>query len=271
MAQARIGISGWTYAPWRRVFYPPGLPHRRELEYASGQLGSIEINGSFYALQRPTSWERWRDETPDGFVFSVKGPRYITHIKRLRDVRTALANLFASGILTLGGELGPILWQLPATFAYDEAVLRGFLELLPRTTGDAAALAAEHDQRMEGRTAFAVTGSTPLRYAVEVRSASFENAAWPSLLREHGVASVTADTAGKWPFIDDVTADFAYARLHGDTELYASGYDQAGLDRWEAWCRAHLAAGRDTYVYFDNDTKVRAPFDAMALAARLQG
>lgn len=271
MAQACIGISGWTYAPWRGVFYPPGLVHRRELEYASHRLASIEINGSFYALQRKTSWQRWKEETPEGFVFAVKGPRYITHIRRLRDVRTPLANLFASGVLTLGAKLGPILWQLPATFAYDESVLSDFLETLPKSTGDAAALAAEHDERMDGRAAFAIDASVPLRYAVEVRSPSFLTASWSALLREHGVASVTADTAGKWPFIDETTAEFAYARLHGDKELYSSGYDDDGLDRWEAWCRAHLSAGRDVHVYFDNDVKVHAPFDAMALAGRLQG
>ncbi|GAA1056087.1 hypothetical protein GCM10017608_12570 [Agromyces luteolus] len=271
MADARIGISGWRYAGWRGVFYPSGLRQADELAYAAARMTSIELNGSFYALQRPASWQRWRDGTPDGFVFSVKGPRFVTHVKRLRDVDAPLANFFASGVLDLGAKLGPVLWQLPPTLAFDAELLDAFLARLPRSRADAAALASRHDERMSGRASFAVGHDAPLRHAVEVRHPSFEDAAdrWAGLLERHGAASVTADTAGKYPRIDRTTADFAYARLHGEEELYASGYDDDSLDRWAAWARAHLDAGRDAYLFFDNDVKVRAPFDAMALIARL--
>ncbi|KZE95653.1 hypothetical protein AVP42_00093 [Agromyces sp. NDB4Y10] len=276
MVEARIGISGWRYRPWRGVFYPKGLRQADELAYAAERMTSIELNGSFYSLQRPASWLRWRDGTPDGFVFAVKGPRFITHVKRLGDVDAPLANFFASGVLDLGAKLGPVLWQLPPTLRYDEGLLDAFLARLPRTRADAAALAARHDDRMSGRASFpaaaaGATGETPIRYAVEVRHPSFEEAAdeWSALLTRHGVASVTADTAGKYPRLDRTTADFAYARLHGEEELYASGYDDPSLDRWAEWTRAHLEAGRDAYLYFDNDIKVRAPYDAMGLIARL--
>ena len=273
MAEARIGISGWRYPNWRRSFYPTGLRQADELAYASERMTSIEVNGSFYSLQRPANWVRWHDATPDGFVFAVKGPRFITHIKRLGDIRAPLANFFASGVLALGSKLGPVLWQLPPNLGFDPEVADRFLGLLPRTTTDAAALAAGHDERMEGKSWFdaAAIVDRPLRYAVEVRHPEFKDRQeeWADLLARHGVASVTADTAGRYPRIDRTTADFAYARLHGEEELYASGYDDASLDRWATWTRAHLDAGRDAFLYFDNDVKVRAPFDAMALIARL--
>jgi uncharacterized protein YecE (DUF72 family) len=270
-ARACIGISGWRYASWRGDFYPKGLRQADELEYAAHRLTSIEINGSFYSLQRPPSWVRWRDTVPEDFVFAVKGPRFITHIKRLGDIDAPLANFFASGVLALGPKLGPVLWQLPPNLAFDEALLDAFLARLPRTHGDAAALARRRDQRMSGRTAYAlrVPADTPIRYAVEVRHPSFEVEARRSVLERHRVASVIADTAGRYPRLDWTTADFAYARLHGEEELYTSGYDDDSLDRWAAWVRSHLAGGRDVFVYFDNDVKVRAPFDAMALIARL--
>jgi uncharacterized protein YecE (DUF72 family) len=271
-ASARIGISGWRYASWRGDFYPKGLRQADELEYAAHRLTSIEINGSFYSLQRPPSWVRWRDTVPDDFVFAVKGPRFITHVKRLGDVDGPLANFFASGVLALGAKLGPVLWQLPPTLAFDEGLVDAFLARLPRTHGEAAVVARRRDQRMSGRTAYAlrVPADTPIRHAVEVRHPSFDIGAWRSVLERHGVASVIADTAGRYPRLDWATADFAYARLHGEEELYTSGYDAESLARWEAWVRSHLAAGRDVFVYFDNDVKVRAPFDAMALIARLE-
>ncbi|MEF3403374.1 DUF72 domain-containing protein [Agromyces sp. CCNWLW203] len=271
-ASARIGMSGWVYRPWRGKFYPKGLRQADELAYAAERVSSLEVNGSFYSLQRPASWVRWRDATPPGFVFAVKGPRFITHVKRLGDVQAPLANFFASGVLSLGEKLGPVLWQLPPTLAFDASRLDDFLSALPRTHGEAAALARHRDRRMSGRTAYALAASPEraLRHAVEVRHPSFECAEWRALLERHHVASVTADTAGKWPRLDWVTVDFVYARLHGETELYTSGYDDAALDRWEAWVRRHRSAGRDAYVYFDNDVKVRAPFDAISLIDRLE-
>ncbi|WP_258726301.1 DUF72 domain-containing protein [Cellulomonas sp. NS3] len=284
--QVRIGISGWRYAPWRGEFYPPGLPQRRELEWASRRLGSIEINGSFYSLQRPDSYRAWRADTPDGFIFSVKGPRFVTHLKKLAGVETAVANFFASGVLALGDRTGPVLWQLPPNLGFDADRLARFFDLLPRSTGAAAVLAAGHDDKVpEGKAVTTVDEDRPLRHVLEVRHATYLDPAFPELLRAHDIGLVVADTAGTWPHLEDVTSDVVYVRLHGDSELYVSGYDDAALDAWAAKVRAWSAGTpppdgprltppaperpRDVFVYFDNDVKVRAPFDAMALAARL--
>jgi uncharacterized protein YecE (DUF72 family) len=265
----RIGISGWTYAPWRGVFYPKGLRQADELAHAASRLSTIEINGSFYALQRPDSYRAWAAATPADFVFAVKGGRFITHMKKLSGVETPLANFFASGILALGAKLGPILWQLPPNLGFHPDRLDAFLSLLPRSTDDAARLAAQHDERLDGRDLITTDEHRPLRHALEVRHTSFAVPEFASIARAHGVALVTADTAGKWPFLDEPTADFAYARLHGETELYVSGYDDTALAAWADRIKAWEAAGRDVFVYFDNDVKVRAPFDAIALADRL--
>src|SRR4051794_5411489 len=199
MGEIRVGISGWTYAGWRGDFYPKGLPQKKELAYAAERLGSVEINGSFYSLQRPTSYAAWRDQTPDDFVFAVKGGRFLTHMKRLRDVQVPLANFFASGVLGLDSALGPILWQLPATFPYDERVLADFFALLPRTTTEAAALSALHDDKVSGDRLW--TGEVvdrPLSYALEPRHMSFASEDALAQLSEHDVALVVADSAGKW-------------------------------------------------------------------------
>jgi uncharacterized protein YecE (DUF72 family) len=270
MAVARVGISGWTYPPWRGVFFPKGLPHKRELAFAASQLSSIELNGSFYALQRPTSYRTWYDETPDGFVFSIKGGRFITHLKKLRDVDTALANFYASGVLALGEKLGPMLWQLPPTLGYERSRLADFFDRLPRSSGEAAYLARRHEDRMKDRSFTTAVIDQPLRHALEVRHDSYKIAGFTDLLREHHIAVVVADTAGKWPLITDVTADFVYVRLHGDQELYTSGYTPEALASWADRVRGWLANDRDVYVYFDNDVKVRAPFDALALQALLE-
>ncbi|MEB1549673.1 DUF72 domain-containing protein [Xanthomonas campestris pv. campestris] len=283
----RIGISGWRYARWRGTFYPTGLAQRRELAYAGRCFPSVEINGSFYSLQRPESYQSWHDETPDDFVFAVKGPRFVTHMKRLRDCEQALANFFASGVLRLGPKLGPILWQLPPSLRFDEAVLDAFLSSLPRDTEAALALARKRDTTlMHGRTALRIDRKRPLRHALEMRHPSFCDPSCMKLLRKHKVGVVVADTAGKFPYLEDVTADFVYLRLHGDAQLYASGYSDHALDRWgeriAAWAaggeptdaqrvgpRASKRARRDVYCYFDNDMKVHAPFDARGLMQRL--
>jgi uncharacterized protein YecE (DUF72 family) len=262
----RVGISGWTYPPWGGVFYPKGLAHRRELGYVAEHMSTVEINGTFYALQRPDSFRTWHDSTPDEFVFSVKAPRFITHMKRLRDVETPLANFFASGVLALRDKLGPILWQLPPNFGYDPARLADFFARLPRSTGEAAWLARRHDERMKGRALTETDVDRPIRHALEVRHKSFDVASFTALLREHHIAVVVADTAGKWPLIREVTTDFAYLRLHGDKELYTSGYSDEALRGWASTITAWADAGHDIYVYFDNDVKVRSPFDAMSLA-----
>lgn len=270
VGRIRIGISGWTYAGWRGDFYPRGLVQRKELEYAAERLTSLEINGSFYSLQRPSSYARWRDQTPDDFVFAVKGGRFITHMKKLADVEAPLANFFASGVLALGSKLGPFLWQLPPTLGYDADRLSAFFDLLPRTTAAAAELARLHDDKVPADRALTETSQDrPLRHAMEVRHPSFTSPEAVSLLREHDVAFVVADTAGRWPFVEEVTSDHVYVRLHGDAELYTSGYTAAALDRWAERVRGWASDGLDVHVYFDNDVKGRAPHDARALIARL--
>ena len=265
----RVGISGWVYPPWRGVFYPKGLAQKRELEYASGQVSTIEINGSFYSLQRPESYRAWREQTPDGFVFTVKGGRFITHMKRLLEPELSLANFFASGVLALGDKLGPVLWQLPPNFQFDARRLDDFFAHLPRTTTEAAAIARKHDERLDGRALTETDADRPVRHALEVRHPSFETPALLELLREHGVAMVVADSAGKFPQIRQVTTDFAYLRLHGADELYVSGYSDEKLDDWATYVHGIAADGRDVFVYFDNDAKVHAPYNAITLADKV--
>jgi uncharacterized protein YecE (DUF72 family) len=283
----RIGLSGWRYAGWRGVFYPKGLRQKQELAYAAAQFGAIEINGAFYSLQRPESFGRWRDETPADFVFAVKGPRYITHMLKLRNAEVPLANFLASGLLRLGPKLGPILWQFPARMPFDRERFEAFFELLPRTTAEAATAARRHGPRLEGRTWLDCDIDQLLRHAVEIRSESFRAPDFIALLRDYQVALVCADSVD-WPLLMDLTADFVYCRLHGSQELYVRGYDDLDLDRWadrvRAWARgeepaeayratpptAPHAPGRDVFVFFDNDAKVRAPADAAALAQRLE-
>jgi len=267
----RVGISGWRYAPWRGVFYPPGLPQRAELAYAAERMTAIEINGSFYSLQRPSSYRTWVEHAPPDFRFSVKGPRFITQMKKLVDVRVPLANFFASGVLALGPALGPVLWQLPPTLGYDPDRLRAFAADLPRSTVAAAALAAEHDSHLdgEGRAWTHTDADRPIQHVLEVRHDSYRDPGFGDLLRELGIGLVVADTAGRWPFLDQVTADLVYLRLHGDRELYVSGYDDAALDRWAARIRDWAGQGLDVWAFFDNDTKVRSPRDAMALIERV--
>ena len=264
--EVRIGTSGFRYPPWRGTFYPEGLAQWRELEYLSRKLRTVEINGSFYSLQKPSSYEAWRDQTPADFVFALKGTSYVTHNKKLRDPEIPLANFFASGVLALGPKLGPILWQLPPYFQFDADRVRAFLHALPRTTVEAACLGALHDGTLGEPAYLRVDEDRPIRHALEVRHPSFVTSAFLDLLRDYGVAACVADTAGRYPCIEAVTADFTYVRLHGGDELYVSGYDDDALDDWHA--RIERLRRGDVFVYFDNDTRARAPFDAMNLAAR---
>ena len=285
-SEVRIGISGWNYPGWRGVFYPKGWPPRRELEFASRAFNSIEINGSFYSLQRPTSYRRWYEETPENFLFSLKGPRFITHMKKLREVEVALANFFASGVLALEEKLGPILWQFPPNFGWNEKRFREFFQLLPKTTKEAALLGRRHDSKLKTRARVKTKCDRALRYCVEIRHASFLVPDFFELLREFNIAFVFADTAGKWPYAEDLTANFVYCRLHGDTQLYASGYSDRALDWWatrlKLWRKgqqpkdAKLVTAKrksqshDLFVYFDNDAKVHAPFDAQTLVRKMK-
>lgn len=286
VGQIRIGISGWRYKGWRGTFYPEKLPHRRELEFAAQHLNTIELNGSFYSLQRPQSFKQWHDETPDDFVFAVKGSRYLTHMLKLTNAETPLANFFAQGVLRLGRKLGPILWQFPPQFAFHPEKLQAFFDLLPRMQSQAATLARNHDRRLEGRSWPEIDADMPIRHAIEIRHTSCECPEFITLLRKNRIGLVVADTVD-WPLLLDVTADFVYCRLHGSEELYSSGYEPEAIDHWAhrvvAWSRgqevvdgkrAHSRPGlkrasRDVYVYFDNDAKVRAPFDAQNLRNRV--
>lgn len=284
--QIRIGIAGWRYDEWRGTFYPEDLAQRRELEFASRRLNSIELNGTFYSTQRPQSFQQWSNDTPDDFVFSIKGSQFITHIRKIENVETALANFLAQGLLRLGKKLGPILWQFPPNFSIDLPRLEDFFKLLPRTQKQAATYARQRDEWMASRSWLEVEEDLPLHHAVEIRHKSFAIPEYVSLLRENNIALVVADSV-KWPCLMDVTADIVYCRLHGSEKLYASGYTADAIDVWArrviAWSRGeevtdgkriHPGPGpnrdeRDVFVYFDNDVKVRAPFDAQSLSKRI--
>jgi uncharacterized protein YecE (DUF72 family) len=281
----RIGVSGWTYGPWRGVFYPKGLKREHELEYASAQFRAVEINGTFYGMQTPDVFANWADQVPANFVFAVKAPRFITHIRRLKQVEVPLANFIASGLLRLGIHLGPILWQLPPNFSFDPARLEDFLALLPHDTDAAIRLGQKHDSRLRAPAWLESGHNRPLRHAIEIRHDSFRSREFIDLLRAYDVALVCADSVA-WPRLMDVTADFVYCRLHGAEELYASGYDNDALDAWanriKAWAGGDEAPDgervgtqtrrrkRDVYLFFDNDIKVRAPINAMELIRRLR-
>lgn len=280
----RIGISGWTYPPWRGPFYPAKHPQKRELEYAARQFRSIEINGTFYGSQKPDTFAKWHDETPAGFVFALKAAKYITHERRLRDIATPLANFFAQGLLRLGPKLGPLLWQFPPNMIFDEERWAQFLPLLPHSTAAAARLAERNDGRKPSWTE--IDEDRPLRHAVEIRHESFRDPRFVDMLRDHNVALVCADTVA-WPRLMDLTSDFVYCRLHGEEDLYASGYTDAALDDWarrvRAWARGGEPAdaervgpkarlrpqGRDVFVFFDNSVKVKSPENAKSLMDRL--
>jgi uncharacterized protein YecE (DUF72 family) len=262
MGQIRVGIGGWVFAPWRGTFYPDRLAQARELSFASRQVTSIEINGTFYGSQKPASFRRWLSETPDDFVFSVKGPRFATHRRALGEAGPSIERFFASGVLELGEKLGPVLWQFPPFLKFDENGFEAFLALLPHTR--------------DGRA---------IRHVVEVRHASFATPAFIALLRKHGVAAALVDTEGHAP-LADVTADFVYARLRRVEADEPEGYPAAALDQWAGrfptWAAGGVPADvkpidptkaakrpRDCFVYFINGAKERAPAAAMALLKRL--
>ncbi len=284
-APIRIGVSGWTYAPWRSQFFPPKLPQRLELPYAASIFNSIEINGTFYGLQRPHCFGQWWNATPDDFVFAVKASRYITHMLRLRNAEHAYANFFASGPLRLGHKLGPILWQFPPNFRFNPEVMEPFLASLPHDTAAMAEIARHHDDRLRAEPALDPEPIRRVRHAVEIRHESFRDPRFIDLLRRYNVALVCADTVD-WPRLMDLTSDFVYCRLHGSVELYHSGYTDEELDLWaervEAWATgAPMVHGefiseplvdgrpRNVFFYFDNTDKLKAPGDAQGLMRRL--
>jgi uncharacterized protein YecE (DUF72 family) len=262
MQPIRVGIGGWTFAPWRGTFYPPGLPHAQELAYASQNLTAIEVNGTFYGSQKPESFRSWRDQTPENFVFALKGPRFTTHRRDLTDASQSVQRFLATGVTALGDKLGPLLWQFPPTRAFDPVALRPFLEALP--------------ERHDGRA---------LRHVIEARHASFADPAWITLLREFGVANAIVES-DKHSLSADVTGSFLYARLERNAADATEGYDSPALDQWAARFRL-WAAGKtvkdlprlgpaararavECFVFFISGEKVAAPRAARAMLDRLR-
>lgn len=242
----RIGIGGWTFPPWRGTFYPPDLPQKNELEYASRQLGAIEINATFYGRQSPKSWKAWAETVPDGFQFAIKGSRYCVTRPKLADAGEGLERYFAQGMAALGDKLGPILWMLAARRQFDRQDIAGFLKLLPR--------------ELDG---------IPLRHAIEPRHDSFRDERFFDLCRKHDVAVVYGDD-DEFPCIDADTASFAYARLQRMSEDVSTGYSGTRLDDFAKKAKRWAADGGDAYIFMINGAKVRAPAAALALQERLR-
>ncbi len=268
MPGVRIGTSGWTYPEWRGPIYPKGLVHRQELEYLAQRLNTVEINGSFYSLRTPASYQAWRAQVPPDFVFAVKGGRFLTHMKRLRDIEQPLANFLGSGVLALGETLGPILWQFPAALRFDPDLVESFFAILPTTTGKAAELAALADGRLKEAPFTTVVLDRPLRYAVEPRHASFDCEEFFALCRRYRIALVLSHSPRSWPEIDCRTTDFGYIRLHGGQQLYASNYTHNDLAGWHRRMAEWTQRGEveSLYVYFDNTMAGHAFRNARALA-----
>lgn len=264
--RAWIGISGYDYKRWRGAFYPEKLPARQWLRYVAARLDSVELNGTFYSLKSPAVFQRWINEVEGtDCLFAVKGSRFITHNLKLRRIEAALGNFWASGPLALGWRTGPFLWQLPATYKFDAERLATFMQALPRDSAAGEAVARQHDERLKRGALVVGTEPVSYRHCFEVRHESYFHPEFYTLLRAHGFGLVLADTAGKFPFREEITADFVYVRLHGSEELYVSGYSDAELSAWARRIRSWCDEGRDVYVYFDNDVKVHAPHDAMRL------
>lgn len=278
----RIGTAGWVFAPWRGTFYDKGLPQKRELGFASSRLGAIEINATFYSHQKPQSFSGWAAETPDDFVFTVKGHQLVTHLKKVKDVEIPLANFFASGVLALGSRLGPFCWQLPGNLAYSADRMESFLALLPQTPEALLALAGKADDRLKTPPFLDASGVTRVRHAIEVRHPSFAAPGFIEQLRRHNVALVASDTL-EWPGFDQ-TADFAYLRLQGAPG--AERYSAEERTRRAGWL-ADIAAGRspqgaptllppetdprprDVFAFFVSTDKENAPINARAVMAEL--
>lgn len=282
--EIRTGTAGWVFEPWRGPFYPKGVTQKQELAYASGQLRVIEINSTFYSNQRLSSFANWADQTAAGFTFTVKGPKFITHQLKLRNAAGPLANFMATGVLRLGEKLGPFIWQLPGNLHYDRDRIASFLDLLPHTPADAAALAGKHDAHLKDAPFTETAGIKTVRHAIEVRHESYANAEFVDLLRAHNVGLVIGDTAD-WPY-RDLTADFAYLRLQGPADPASDAYSEADLDSWAAtfknWSEGKTATGgqyivppkpdtveRDVFCFFVHENKIDAPKNARAIMQRL--
>lgn len=268
LGHVRTGTAGWVFAPWRGTFYPEGLPQKNELAYASSRLGTIEINATFRATQKPDSFAKWAGQAREGFVFSIKGPQLITHIKRLKNCTQEIANFFASGPLALGPKLGPFVWQLPPHLSYNRDVLTGFLELLPRTPEQYVALASTADGRLKTPPYLSTEGVGSIRHAIEMRNASFDVPEVNQLLGQFNVARVIADTAENPS--RDLTADFAYCRLQGPPRGDGEGYHIGDLAEWAMTAQHWADSGKDVFAYFVHEDKLHAPANAIALRKALK-
>ena len=260
-----IGISGYDYPQWRGDFYPTEIPRSAWLGFASRVFSSIELNGTFYSLKSPANFARWNAESPDDFVFAIKGGRFITHNLKLRNCRRALGNFYASGILALGAKTGPFLWQLPTSYRFDAERMETFMRMLPRTSTEGEAVARDHDHRLRRGALVESPAHVEYRHAFEVRHPSYFHDEFYSILRAHRCAFVIADTAGRFGYAEEVTTDFVYVRLHGSQALYTSDYSDDELSMWASQTSRWLENMRDVYVYFDNDAHVHAPYNAIWL------
>lgn len=285
----RVGISGWTFPEWRGIFYPKNVKQKDELFYTSRALNSIEINGTFYSMQKPHTFVKWYDETPGDFVFAIKAPKYITHERRLKEFETPLANFLASGLLCLKEKLGVILWQFPPTLPFIPDRFEAFMAALPHSMEEAATLSKGHSDWMSERCVTTSEYQGRLRHAIETRHESFKCKEFIEMLRKYRISVVVGDTEGRWPYMEDVTSDFLYVRLHGDETKYPDGYTRQALDHWETRLSAWASGGepkdaqtvvkreisknegeRIVFAFFDNDNKKTAPANAIDMTGRLK-
>jgi uncharacterized protein YecE (DUF72 family) len=264
-----VGVSGWSYPRWRGDLYPEGLPHADELRFVTERLGCIELNASFYSLRKPENYQAWRSASAPGSVIAIKGGRFVTHVRRLRGARTALANFFASGVLALGESLGPVLWQLPPNLRFDPAQLDSFLGELPRTRAAAAELAREHNDAVRGRTWTGPIVDGPLHHVLEVRHPSFLARELSDVVGRHDVAVAATDGPAAWPSLLQPSSTLAYLRLHGPERLYAGGYPAGRLLPWVEALATWAAEGRSCFAFFNNDSDGRAPYDALTVRRML--
>lgn len=276
---AHIGTSGWAYSSWRNKFFPAKLTAREYLSFTSRAFNSIEIDSTFYRMQTPERYQSWYDATPEGFLFAIKGSRYITHMLRLKDCETALGNFYASGILALQEKTGPFLWQFPAHVKLDMERFETFAKLLPRDFNEAVELARKHDSKLQ-KPYLKVEENYPLVHAFELRSDSFFNRDFLAMLRSYNIATVMVSSPKDWPLFTDVTANFLYIRMHGEKRLYSGSYGEAELKEWKRrisfWQKGRTPPDMEHYLpadphknmrpyfmYFDNTAKSEAPFDAL--------
>jgi uncharacterized protein YecE (DUF72 family) len=287
MSEIRVGMSGWTFAPWRGHFYPKKMVQKKELEYASRQVNSIEINGTFYSLQKPKTFQSWYDQTPEDFVFAVKAPQFITHVLRLKDSFEPLCTFLGSGLLCLKKKLGPILWQFPPNVTLKDDRFEKFIKLLPQDSNHAAELSKNHSSKIEGRAWTEAGGDYRIRHAFEFRHSSFQNRDFIEMMKAYSIAVVIADSAKKSPYFEDLTSDFVYVRMQGENLDFEKGYTDLALKemayRVKTWssgsqvkdakCVSDLSpfpGEKDIFLYFNNDEKINSPHDAVKMIKLLK-